>query len=555
MPHPTTGLARLLRGHAGWGLLGCIFIALGSLGVGTTPKPDPVSELPLLGLLRTTATGQGLGIAAIITGVAIVLTAWLSLGCEFVAGVGPTVKELSTMVALWSLPLLLTPPLFSRDLYSYAAQGMMVAHGYDTYQLGPAVIPGPFADSVDPLWVTTPAPYGPLFLTLASALTHLTGTSVFITVLGMRLLSVAGVALIVFWLPRLAAKTGVNPSAALWLGAANPLTIIHFVSGGHNDALMVGLIVMAVALAMQQRFVLATLTMVAAAGIKIPAAVTLAVIAILWARRLPKLRRRSAPTAPDPLWMTAPVSWKALAAGFAVTGTLALSAFSVLTWITGHGFGWISALDTPGTVRTWLSPATALGMIASGVGQLLGVGTSSWDYVDVVRQIAGVATALALAMIVVRRKALAPLSATALILFVVVILGPVVQPWYLMWALVPLAAAGLSHRPWKLGATTRPWLSQATLVMATIIGLITYSQYSSSVLHGPFALVGTVVCMIVSGAVTYHSYLEQKERFGSLPVFTLRFLTADPGHPKAPMQMNTANPSVQVGSGSIATAA
>ncbi len=543
----------LVYSQAWWGLLGCIFIALGSISVGITPRPDPVAQWPVLGLLRTTTTGQGLGIAAIIAGVALLLTAWLSLGCEYAAQRGPSVRQLAGMITLWSLPLLLTPPLFSRDLYSYAAQGTMAAHGYDTYQLGPLAIPGPFADSVDPLWITTPAPYGPLFLLLASQITHLTGSSVFITVLGMRLLSVAGAALIVFWLPRLARTMGVNPSAAVWLGAANPLTIIHFVSGGHNDALMVGLIIMAVALAMQQRFVMATLTVVAASGIKIPAAVALAVIAALWARRLG--RRRTPVQTTSTVWMRQPVSWKRLLAGFGVTGAVALGGFALLTWFTGYGYGWIEALDTPGTVRTWLSPVTAVGMTISAVLSGLGISTEAVDPVDVTRQIGAVATVIVLAWLVVRRRALAPAQAITLILFTLVILGPVVQSWYLMWAMVPLAAAGVSNRPWRLAGSTHPWLNQASLVMAGIIGLITYSQLNGSILHGPFALLGTVVCWVVSGAVVYHSYVEQIQRFGALPVFTLNFLQRPSVHPLAEGSIRLSEPAQPASTSALTPAA
>ena len=56
-----------------------------------------------------------------------------------------------------------------------------------------------------------------------------------------RLLALAGVALIVWALPRLARRCGVSPVSALWLGAANPLLIFHLVAGIHNEALMLGL--------------------------------------------------------------------------------------------------------------------------------------------------------------------------------------------------------------------------------------------------------------------------------------------------------------------------
>ena len=56
-----------------------------------------------------------------------------------------------------------------------------------------------------------------------------------------RVLALAGVAMIVWALPRLARRCGVNEVAALWLGAANPLVIFHLIAGIHNEALMLGM--------------------------------------------------------------------------------------------------------------------------------------------------------------------------------------------------------------------------------------------------------------------------------------------------------------------------
>ena len=56
-----------------------------------------------------------------------------------------------------------------------------------------------------------------------------------------RLVVLLGVGLIVWATPRLARRCGVAEVSALWLGAANPLLIMHLVAGIHNEALMLGL--------------------------------------------------------------------------------------------------------------------------------------------------------------------------------------------------------------------------------------------------------------------------------------------------------------------------
>ena len=47
--------------------------------------------------------------------------------------------------------------------------------------------------------------------------------------------------MIVWALPRLARRFGINPVSALWLGAANPLVLFHLVVGVHNESLAIGL--------------------------------------------------------------------------------------------------------------------------------------------------------------------------------------------------------------------------------------------------------------------------------------------------------------------------
>ena len=142
------------------------------------------------------------------------------------------------------LPLAVAPPMFSRDVYSYLAQSAILARGLDPYVLGPAEALGvddPLTRSIPTIWRDTPAPYGPLFLVLGRGITALTGNDVVLGVLAHRVLALAGLAMIVWALPRLARRCGLDAGLALWLGAANPLVLFHLVSGIHNEALMIGL--------------------------------------------------------------------------------------------------------------------------------------------------------------------------------------------------------------------------------------------------------------------------------------------------------------------------
>ena len=44
------------------------------------------------------------------------------------------------LAAWWAVPFVLGPPLLSSDVYSYAAQGELLARGLDPYAAGPAAL-------------------------------------------------------------------------------------------------------------------------------------------------------------------------------------------------------------------------------------------------------------------------------------------------------------------------------------------------------------------------------------------------------------------------------
>jgi alpha-1,6-mannosyltransferase len=113
----------------------------------------------------------------------------------------------------------------------------------------------------------------------------------------------------------------------------------------------------------------------------------------------------------------------------AVTGVVVLV---VLPAATGLGWGWLDTLSAGNPRRSLLSPTT-------GIGVLLSKGTG--DGAVAAAHKAGTLLAVAVALglwIGVRR--VGAVRALGLALLTLVLLGPVVQPWYLLWALVPLAA-------------------------------------------------------------------------------------------------------------------
>lgn len=417
-------------GHAGAGLLGTTLMAVGAVGVGWLPPLFNLEVNPVLAALRLTAGGPLLARTAVVVGGALLLHAWLLLGFDVLAQRLLAVRELQLTLAAWSLPLWLTPPMFSRDVYSYIAQGRLFARGVDPYTHGVAWLPGWFQLGVDPAWAETPTPYGPAFLALQWLVVNLTPTSPWWSVVLFRLLCLLGVALIATAVRRLAEQHGIPATAAVWLAALNPLVVMHLVSGVHNDALMIGLMLWAFALAGRSRFWSAAGLVALAAGIKPIALISLPFVLLAAIPRDASVGSR----------------WRAwlLGGGFAL-GLLAAAGAAL-----GVGFGWVQALTTPGAVRTLLSPATAIGQ---GIG--LALGYAGWDVTDAAiaacRAGAMLAAVGLLLWLALRPAGRSPLRGAGLAFTVLILFSPVVQPWYLLWALPLVACSGLA-RAWHLRA-------------------------------------------------------------------------------------------------------
>ena len=101
----------------------------------------------------------------------------------------------------WLFPLLLSVPLFSRDTYSYLAQGALLRDGFDPYAVGPIENPNSLLDNVSPIWTTTTAPYGPAFILVARFVTMMVGNHVVAGTMLLRLSMLPGLALLIWAAP------------------------------------------------------------------------------------------------------------------------------------------------------------------------------------------------------------------------------------------------------------------------------------------------------------------------------------------------------------------
>ncbi|CAM5423770.1 polyprenol phosphomannose-dependent alpha 1,6 mannosyltransferase MptB [Streptomyces narbonensis] len=437
------------------GAAGSLAVAVGGWAAGTLPVRGGGGLWEPRG-----ATIAVAGAVLAYLGLTLLVAAWWRYGVLLARGVRDGV--LGTL-ALWTAPLLLAPPLHSADVYSYIAQGGMVLEGHDVYGGGPAVLgPGELgadaAASVGGNWTETPAPYGPVFLLLAEAVVGLTGGAVVPAVLGMRLIALGALALIV-WAVRGLARGAADRDGAVWLAVLNPLLLIHVVGGMHNDGLMIGLMLGGVLLAVRGRWVLGCVLVGLAMMVKSPAAVALLFIGVMVARRDGGVR--------------------GVVKGLVLPGLVAGGVAVAATLAAGTGFGWLRTQSVAGAIHTALSVTSDLG---------LALGTLLADDPDPVKgavQKLGLLVAVGLILTLARRAwkgRIDPVLALGLALVALVALSPMVQPWYLLWGTVVVAAVA--------------WHSRAGQVLAVLSAALVYETAPSG--HTPwygFVLAGLVLAL------------------------------------------------------------
>jgi alpha-1,6-mannosyltransferase len=516
-----------------FGATGTVLMAMGALGAGARPVvQDPTFGVRLLNLPSRIQT---VSLTMTTTGAVMMALAWLMLG-RFALGKRRMSRgELDRTLLLWTLPLLIAPPMYSKDVYSYLAQSQISLQGLDPYKVGPASGLGlghVFTLSVPSLWRETPAPYGPLFLWIGRGISALTGQNIVAAVLCHRLVVLIGVGLIVWATPRLARRCGVAEVSALWLGAANPLLIMHLVAGIHNEALMMGLMLTGTEFALRGidapqlwpstwgswrrigpdweplgMLLGGSILIILSSQVKLPSLLALGFVGVALAYRCGGSLRAL------------------LLVGGGMTA-LSLAVMAFVGWASGCGLGWVYTLGTANVVRSWMSPPTLLALGTGQVGILLGLGDHTTAVLSLTR---GMGVLIIMVMVVwlllaVFRGRLHPIGGLGVALGVTVLLFPVVQPWYLLWAIIPLAA----------------WASRTGFRVAAIVVTLVVGIFGPTANGDRFALfqivdatVASTIIVVMLIAVTYNH----------LPWRPLQTLPADtPVATAEPVAENSATP-------------
>jgi alpha-1,6-mannosyltransferase len=453
------------------------FAAMVAIAIGASLPSSPFKlEMPGVWFFGVPSSGGAstwgvyFTLAAVYGGLLLLMRVWWGMTRLYSRCPGVPIKRMMWVFALWSLPMLVIAPLFSRDAYSYAAQGEMVSHHMNPYLYGPFELGNnSYTAPVDQLWGNAPAPYGPLFLQLDGFFARITFHNELATIVLLRLLAVVGVLLIASCVPRLARLYHRDGAELFTLMVLNPVTILHLIGGAHNDALMLGLLVAGLTAAKEKRPIVGLLLCALATAIKAPAALGILYVGWSWLGPQASARDRIRPV---------------VTAGLIGAGVLGF-----FSYVSGLGWGWVTILGTPGAVRSWTAPTTSMALAFTGIAHFAHIGVGLGGVLSVTRFFGLLAAVIAGVWLLLNSDRIGTLKALGITLLLLVILGPVVQPWYLSWGLLLLAPVALGR--------LRSLIIGLSMVTA-FIELPGGTQLVHSLLHGdPLLIVLTLLWILV----------------------------------------------------------
>lgn len=328
----------------------------------------------------------------------------------------------------------------------------MLHAGLNPYEHGVSELPGWFMEGADGLWAQSPSPYGPLFLVLAQLIWFVSAGIPEVSILLFRGLSLIGMALMLYCIPRLARAFGSEPSWALWLCLLNPMTLLVFLPAAHNDSLMIGLMLAGTLAALRRKRVLGIVLVVAAIAVKPIAMVVLPFILLLPLRSTAALRHR----------------FREWAIGGTAAAVLLIAGGAAL----GIGLGWVSAaLGAGGAVLQ----AAPVGLLGIGLGAALNAmtGVDADLVAETVYTLARAAAGAMIAWMLLRRNVGNPVLWAGYGLTLVVLTSSVIQPWYLLW-LLPFYAVVHIYRGRVLVLVTTVI---TVMVLLSMVGQLSVAQW------------------------------------------------------------------------------
>lgn len=419
---------------------------------------------------------------AIVAGCAVLAALWWLLRPVAARGrfaVRRPVARPWLLLAIWALPLLVCPPVLSGDAVLYADSGWIENRGFSVYRSGLGSAFGPFGESVDALWRGSGVAYPALTLVVNQLVVAATGNHPYWSIVAMRIPAVVGVALIGATVPRIVTHLRAGEGdlehavgRALWWGLLNPLLLVHFIGGAHNDALMAGVSLLAIWVTVvaveagrrgSRRWGAAVLQWGVA-----PALVGVAMalkqqggLTVLAVAGIPILAELGRSPLPQRVWR--------LGVRTAAATAVAVATFVAVSLVSGKGFGWTAWLTLMGTAGT-PAPFALLNQYGGDLVAWFGVDPSGFRLA--VGMASNIVLLIALAWIVLRFSD-RPVAAVGWGSLALAVLGQSMHPWYLPWSLALLGLVPLTRR-------------QTAWVAGFVLAFLVWNSYQTVMWHGDY---------------------------------------------------------------------
>jgi hypothetical protein len=210
-------------------------------------------------------------------------------------GLNRTAACIFGFAVAFHLVMLFFPTLLSTDLFDYVRHGRIFA----VYGENPLTTPAIYFQQ-DPFfnlggWVSTGSVYGPLHVYVSGGLAWLSGDSVGTAFILFKAFFLAAnlVNLLLIWKIATRLWPG-SENKALMLYGWNPFILILVAANGHNDILMLGLVLAGILLYLDRRFLLGVLCLTLATLLKFVTLPLLVLYLVLVLRQQENWRRRLA---------------------------------------------------------------------------------------------------------------------------------------------------------------------------------------------------------------------------------------------------------------------
>jgi hypothetical protein len=413
-----------------------------------------------------------------IFGVASAAAAFLWIAAEAWRG-RISMRTVVLLAVAYHVVVLLLPLLVSRDVYSYIAYGRIGGvHGANPYVQTPGDFPDdPVFAFVGLKWRNVPSVYGPLFTTFASAVTRtVRGLSAQVAVFRVTavMASLTTMGLVAWVAGRRFPTRAAFAVAAFGL---NPVVLFQSVASGHNDLLVACAVAGAAALLVSGRNASAVVVLTLGALVKATAALPLLLLLVWLVARRPRRDR-----------------WRAAARYGGLAAVIVLAVSAPFLQMSDPTLGLVEAARHEG----WLAPSRLLSHALDAI---------SGDVAGIVARLAFAAISIFVVAVLVRAVGsrgagagddpseadrLEHVGSWAWSLVLLMLLGPVLLPWYVTWALPVVWLLPRAPRVALMSTSTALAISQWTTEPSRFRG-----AYEVNTLLGRYAFAPFILLLLV----------------------------------------------------------